>query len=111
MKRTLLRLLAVLVRAALRQWRSWARSQHQGMRGREPGEPGQAGGLRPNRKGVGGLEEAAKGLEGGHGLQVDRDLLGVALRRPPVHDLDVETRQVSVCLWPRPKLFKVGSEI
>lgn len=31
------------------RWRSRARRQHHGVRGCEPGEPGQAGGLRPKR--------------------------------------------------------------
>jgi hypothetical protein len=40
---------------------------------------------------VGLLEEAAEGIE--RGDQVDRSLLGVALRRTAEHDLDIEAGQ------------------
>src|SRR5262249_6393500 len=41
-----------------------------------------------------GLDEPAECLERGHPEQVDRDVLGGAVRRQAVNDLDVKARQM-----------------
>jgi hypothetical protein len=43
------------------------------------------------------LDKGAERLEGGHGLQVDRYLLGITAQRPAVYDLDIEAGEIGGC--------------
>jgi hypothetical protein len=90
----------------------WKRShecpwQRQGARGFKPWQPSQLYALHPKGEWVGCFKRTAKSLERRRRSEIDGNLLGVALDRAPVRDLDVEAWQTCG----RPGGFRAGAPL